>query len=737
MIAGVLPELFPEAFDHRQAVKRQCDVDLGRELVAHPARAASRCAGTEMGFFFEEDNILRPAFCEVIGGAGAHHAAADDEDVCCLGEVFHIGLAAILSAFIHCQKTGWSDPVKLALSCCFIGQYNTWQSGFSIRSSPLKNIRIQRFLPFLSLLVVFTSLYTPVFAQEAVSTERRTFADFRNEVISLHGPADAQSVKFNLPAHWRLAGDVIIQLDTTTFLPNSLAGFQGTVAMIRVQVNGEIVDEAPISSNGDAGIELTIPFADIQADDLFNIDFLLESYIPVKSGQEDAAVYIHPSSIFQFTYDAILPATDLVQFPRQLIQDSLEPDRALLVIPDQPTAVELQSALTVAAGLIRLSQNQLNLEVYSVSQVTPELQAGSHLILVGKPEPFLALQGLIFPSPIVVRSDPQWTVQFLLPDRYEFERTAPDDGIIQLVNSPWNAERLVLLVSGETDQGVIKAARAVSSGKLRKNVFPNLAIVKETRINSSASQPDLEPDSSIEDTVPALTLSDYTAPFTSDPSLGTTAFVLPRDDIPAWQAAIHLAGQLGAAVDGDAINLSAYFGDELQADTWSGSNILVVGRASAFPFLFDLGDVLPVPFEKGKDIPADTGLDIHYRISKDYDSAGYLEILPSPQNKARVILTVLGNDAKGIEWAASALLTPSLRDRLTGNFALINESQVFVRDSHSERAVQSTLPPEVAQVEPLITPPPVKDNLLLWQAGVLFLVLIVIAQFFLHKRGTK
>ena len=602
----------------------------------------------------------------------------------------------------------------------------------------MKIMYIKKLLAFFFLVSGLVSPAFSVTAKESTQFEQRTFAEFRNGVISLQGPADAQPVKFNLPAHWRLAGDVVIRLNLTTFLPDSLSGFQGTAGVIKLMLNDEIAVELPVIDGGDSNVDLTIPFTETPTDAPVNIKFVLESYLPADPDQEDIVVNIQPTSSFHFTYQSVLPVTDLIQFPRQLIQESLEPDSVLLIIPDQPTTIELQSALTVAAGLSRLSQNQLNLELLSVSQVTPEMQAGNHLILVGKPEPFLALQGLIFPSPIVVRSDPEWTVQFLLPDRYEFERTAPDDGMIQLVNSPWNPERLVLLVSGETDQGVIKASQAVSSGKLRKNVFPNLAIVKELRINSNASQPDLQTDSANEVIVPNWALSDYSARFTSDSTLGTTAFVLPRDDVSAWRAAMQLARHLGAAVAGDVINLSTYFSDEFQVNAVSGQNIVVVGRASAFPFLADFGDTLPVAFEKGRDIPDDTGLDIHYRISKDYDSAGYLEILPLPQNGDRVLLAILGNDAKGIEWAASALVTPSLRVQLTGDFALINETQVFARDTRPAPVEPST-PPQVVTPEETTSAPllPVEDKLSFWQAGVLLLVLIVILQFVLLQRKTK
>ncbi len=594
----------------------------------------------------------------------------------------------------------------------------------------------QRLLVIFFLFALLILFVNPASAQEATQTEERTFAEFRNEAIVLDHAANVHALKFNLPAHWKLTGDVTLHLQMTVFSP-ALAEFQGTIAALKLNLNGQTISEYPIQTSGDLAATLLLSFDQIPAGKM-ELQLELESYLPDQAGQPPLEVRIHQTSSFRFSYETISPDTSLILFPSQIVQDSIEPDRALLVIPAQPTIEELRSALIVAAGLSRLSRAQLHLELVSLNEITPAMQAEGHLILVGKPEPFLVLEGMIFPSPIIVRSDPEWSVQFLLPDRYEFERTAPDDGMIQLINSPWNPSRIILFVSGETDAGVIKAAQAVSSGQLRKNVFPNLAIIKETGIEPSASQPDLQPESADTGISHPLTLSDFPAPFVSDSTLGETAFLLPRDDFSAWRVTIQLAAHMGVAAKGGAINIPAFYGDDLPTGVLSDYHVLAVGKASSFPFLAELGDTLPVPFEKGRDIPSDTGLEIVYRFSKDYDSAGYLEVFPSSQNADREILAVLGNDAKGIEWAASALMDMSMRSQMTGNFALINETQVFVRDTRLIVHAAPSMPPIAPQEESQIVPlSPEKDNLSVWQMGVLFLVLIVIIQFVLLQRKVR
>jgi hypothetical protein len=299
-------------------------------------------------------------------------------------------------------------------------------------------------------------------------------------------------------------------------------------------------------------------------------------------------------------------------------------------------------------------------------------------------------------------------------------------------------------VSGETDAGVLKAAQAVSSGKLRTNVFPNLAIVKETRIesDSSASESDAGTDSAEQDDASPLSLSNYYVPFVADATLGSTAFVLPREDASAWGAAIRLAGRLGAAANGTIFNPAAFYGDELPTEAFSEYNLLAIGRASSLPFIAELGDALPVPFENGRDIPADTGLDVAYRISKGYDSAGYLEILPSPLNDEHVILAVLGNDPQGIAWSVSALSDISLSGQLSGNFALINDTQLFIRDTRVSLAESSSPAPTPDPASLVVPPealsiPQAEKSIVIWQAGVALLILSVLSVIVLLQRKLR
>lgn len=581
----------------------------------------------------------------------------------------------------------------------------------------------------ISIIIIFPKL--EVSAQETGQEEIRSLSEFHNDTIHISCQAINQPLQFNLPAEWKLINDITFQL-RMTILPNTTNSIevQATVAILKLLYNGQLVGNIPIDQYGDMMREIVV------ASDSLNLtphgiwQFELESYLPCSPNESGIDIHIHPDSQIQFFYEIITPVPDFSNFPRQLIQETFETDQAVLVIPNEPTSIELQSALTVAAGLGRISDNKIVLKLIRVSQLSPEVQANYHLILIGKPEPFLPFRELIFPSPIIFRSDPEWTVQFLLPDRYEFERTVPDDGLVQLINSPWNSNRFILLVSGETDTGVLKAAQALSSGRLRTNVYPNLAIVKETHIDEI-------PISNLEVSSDFVGVADASTYFTSHPTLGTTAFVLPRDNIAAWEMAVQIAEKLGSEVNGNAINLSVFYGDEFSKETLSDFHALFVGRAGDFPVITELRDELPVVFEKGKNVPENMGFDIVYRMSKDFDSAGYLMTSASMQRN-RVILAVLGDDETGIQWATHVLLNMENSPQIAEDFALINGTQVYVKEG-IEQTIPEPYPtaegenPDTVEID---QPMNASNSLLGWQiATAILFVISLLLLIRLKKQG--
>ena len=113
----------------------------------------------------------------------------------------------------------------------------------------------------------------------------------------------------------------------------------------------------------------------------------------------------------------------------------------------------------------------------TVGQLTPDQKSANHLIFVGKAASLPILGQLQLPVPSNA-------------GQFQVAGGNADDGLIEMVDSPWSISHVILVVSGDTDQGALKAAQAVSTGTLLSDRVPNVSIVQNIQTASaSAPQP--------------------------------------------------------------------------------------------------------------------------------------------------------------------------------------------------------------------------------------------------------
>ena len=641
--------------------------------------------------------------------------------------------------------------------------------------------------------------------------------------IQLNGPYASSSVAFGLPASWRLTTGAKMQLNlAVSFNAVAQAGVDASALAVQggtltVLMNGVSVGVLSLNQIGEVTQAFDIPNEALisqRSDGRMDVSFVLDSGISCYVNQQ-MTVLIHTSSRFSLPHNEVTPDTSLVYFPLPIYQGSVFPESALVVIPDSPTSAELQAALTIAAGLGNLTSGGLNMDLVSAGKLTAEQQASNHLILVGKAASLSMLKDLSLPLPAA-------------GGQFTFEPGGADNGVVEMVISPWSLAQAVMVVSGNSDAGVIKAAQAVSTGLLRPNASPNFAVVQQVQPdpiktavavdqslgdlsfaqtgaapalgkalktlrfanvssasylfymppgqtvapsayfdlvfghsallnynrsglvvsingqpigsvrmsdatagqannhvqfsipatvilpgynrldikanlipNDACTNPQLDglwvtiwPDSNLHlpvttaqvNTNSAIDLSAYPAPFTFQPTLGDTAFVLPHDDLEAWRSALQVAGFLGNRTKSALFTFSVFYGDEMKDADRAKFNLVLIGRSSQLPIVADMNSSLPAPFDKASDVAIETGMQVTYNIPPSAP-AGYLELFPSPWNPANLVLAAMGNSSQGVTWAASALVDPLLRGRLAGNFATISGTQVITADTrHSPYA---------------------------------------------------
>ena len=309
------------------------------------------------------------------------------------------------------------------------------------------------------------------------------------------GPYDTYRFTFSLPSDWKITPGAVLMLSLTSFSSAVALGATnaGTSAggTLTVRLNNNTLDVVPLNTIGDIEQKINIgpsDFTSINTDGSMTLDLSLESGTACLAN-DNLSLLIQPTSYFNMPHNLVAPDTSLVNFPRPIYQGSFIPDSALIVLPDHPTSAELQAALTTAAGLGSLSGNALQLDMTTIGNFRPNdanstQGTANHLIFVGKPSTLSVLNQLHLPLPV---------------NGGQFQTTGggPDDGVIQMIGSPWSASHTALVVSGNTDRGIIKAAQAISTGVLRPNSLPNLAIVKD--VNPAAISPSQSVDQTLAD----------------------------------------------------------------------------------------------------------------------------------------------------------------------------------------------------------------------------------------------
>ena len=94
-----------------------------------------------------------------------------------------------------------------------------------------------------------------------------------------------------------------------------------------------------------------------------------------------------------------------------------------------------------------------------------------------------------------------------------------------------------------------------------------------------------------------LDLKFYPDLFTTNSDLGDVAFVLPKADPSTWRIAGQMAYQLGRTANPLISNLEAVYADEVPQPVLAEKSLIVIGRASTVPFLSQINNQLPAPFD--------------------------------------------------------------------------------------------------------------------------------------------
>ena len=302
----------------------------------------------------------------------------------------------------------------------------------------------------------------------------------------MQGPYSTFRLRFGLPANWAFQGGATLQLILTSNLvtdaSTSISAGQSIGASMNITLNKNVIATIPLVQGADVVYKVPISASALasSADDgRHELVLFLDASVDCDNALRHTTVIVSSASYFDLPYEEQSPVTDLKLLPRPIFQrDSVYPVDAFLVVPDAPSAQELEAALIVSAGFGRMTGGRQSISLVPTSELTEEIRTSSNIILVGKASALPQLKDLTLPAP-------------LNNNTFSVEGMQPDDGILQMAVSPWNAGRTILVVSGNSDLGLKKAAQALSTGSLQTGLDPNLAVIAEVTSVSDRQNGDL------------------------------------------------------------------------------------------------------------------------------------------------------------------------------------------------------------------------------------------------------
>jgi len=311
-----------------------------------------------------------------------------------------------------------------------------------------------------------------------------TFAELGFRETTLVSPFDATRILFSVPPNWRLAPGGMVQLDYDITLSGADVGLVGTDqntygGSLLVTFNDQVIGTIALKDLGSQTIQLQLPpnaLTAVRQDGRHQLTISLDAQFSCLYNVR-ALVVIKPTSTFKLPFEFSSPELNLSRLPSPFhLRNALLPDRTLVVVPNEPDVNELKAALNLMAGFGSIVGEAFDFGLIPAGELTEDDLVNSNLIFVGRPEQFDLLSDVEFKFPLAVENK-----KFVnLPAESE------GDGVVEMALSPWNQSKVALLVGGNSVDAVVKAAQAVSSGKILVYENPALAYVADVQLLSDS-----------------------------------------------------------------------------------------------------------------------------------------------------------------------------------------------------------------------------------------------------------
>ncbi|MEB3286956.1 MAG: cellulose biosynthesis cyclic di-GMP-binding regulatory protein BcsB [Vampirovibrionales bacterium] len=277
------------------------------------------------------------------------------------------------------------------------------------------------------------------------------------DVIYLPTVNSQRVLQFSKPKTWNLSGSSRIEV---TFQHSW--ELDPSRSRLEVIVNNRLLKQVSLGPDNAKNTTISVPLPVGILKDQNTLTFRVEQHYKAKCEDPlDPSLWtqILPESKLVFDYTPTLPTVDLAGYPFPIIDPlTYSPQPLKFVLPNTPDEKELQ-----ALGYINmnLAQSAGRKEVRtSIAHPGNAVDGKDHLIYIGTPSDnsaIAAYQGMISQHPV-----------------------SGDSGLVLFFQHPTYHDRGVLIATGNTTEGVLQAAKYVSTHPTQADMKGNAVVVPES-----------------------------------------------------------------------------------------------------------------------------------------------------------------------------------------------------------------------------------------------------------------
>lgn len=317
----------------------------------------------------------------------------------------------------------------------------------------------------------------PLLAQEI------TLAAYGIRNLETISPIGSVQFVFTLPNNWQSDGHNFLNLNVEYFKTTGSPVSAGTPqnSILQVRFDNELAASVTLTPDAVGSRNISVPLRvgllGIPARRTHVIQITLDGR-NVCLTNADARISIRNDlSFFHFEYREGTPTRDLASYPQPFFNNPIggQVDTALFVLPAKYTTDDLQAAAAMAAGLGRATENRLQMRVITADALSDQDQQNLNMIAIGQIGTNALIDSLYSAKalPTTLETDGSLSVNK--------KAIAGTDGVVQIVANPKNALRSILVITGKTRDGLIKAAGAMAGPLSVLRLGGTLALISDIR----------------------------------------------------------------------------------------------------------------------------------------------------------------------------------------------------------------------------------------------------------------